>query len=134
MHIATVLKRKTFCSNKSWLFSHWSALATWTEEQIKRADETDRERDKELSAWDDVMKIYIAINELSWLQINNVNQRKKKQGRDKEVGPNSCCSTETMIKSQFLKKVENRFKQRRYWITRRVLIKYMAIWFVRKIC
>lgn len=69
------------------------------------------------------MKTDIAITELSWLQINNVDQRKikQKQGRDKEVGLNSVGNIKTMIKSPFQKKAENSFKQRRYLITRRKL-------------
>jgi hypothetical protein len=55
-------------------------------------------RETRVQCKDDIMRIYMVISELSWPQINNVNQRNKRQGRDREAKSNSFFRINTVIK------------------------------------
>lgn len=66
--------------------------------------------DKEFSAWDDIVDIYVAVCQSDYFQLDNVHWRKKKF-KDIEAGPNSFYITKAMIKSQFHMKANNSSKQ-----------------------
>lgn len=118
--ITIVFQRKTCSSSKKSLlfFTLLSSYYLPGSANCRSWWNCQRERDKESSVYNDIMKIYIPVSELSWPQINNVNQRGNKQNktkhrRDKKVGLNSFCSIKIMVKRQFQKKAANSFKQRR---------------------